>query len=157
MAVFKFNDNVDTDQIIPGQYLAITDPNELAKICMSGCDPTLAAKVKPGDLFVAGANFGCGSSREHAPIAIKALGVPCVVAKSFARIFYRNAINLGLPVIECPQAVEDYKDGDDLQVNFEESYIVNKTQNKRYDVPPFPESIQKIFKAGGAANMLKMQ
>lgn len=152
--IHLFPDNVDTDMIIPGQYLSISDSQELARYCMSGYDSTLAVKIAPGNIFVAGANFGCGSSREHAPVAIKSLGVKCIIAKSFARIFYRNAINIGLPVLQCPQAVDEITENDELEIDFAAGKIINKTHRKEYGFTPFPASIQKIIEAGGVINAL---
>lgn len=144
-----FPDNVDTDLIMPGQFLSISDPRELASHCMHGFDPGLASRVAPGDIFLAGANFGCGSSREHAPLSIKALGVRCIIAKSFARIFYRNAINLGLPALECPQAVAEVRPGDRLLADFEQGTICNKTKNEEYRFTPLPAFIRRIIEADG--------
>lgn len=150
--VWKYNDNVDTDVIIPARYLNMTDPNDLAKYCMEDIDKDFAAKVSKNDIIIAGENFGCGSSREHAPIAIKACGISAVIAKSFARIFYRNAINIGLPILENSQAVEEAENGDEIEVNFAKGEIKNITKNKIYKTAPFPESIQGIIKAGGLVN-----
>lgn len=150
--VFKYGDDIDTDVIIPARYLNSSDPAELAKHCMEDAIHStvkFAENVKPGDIIVAKKNFGCGSSREHAPIAIKASGVSCVIAKTFARIFYRNAINIGLPILECDEAAEDIDMGDQVEVNFDTGVITNKTKNKTYQAEPFPEFMQEMFKAGG--------
>ena len=145
-----FPDNVDTDLIMPGQFLSLSDPQELARYCMYGFDANLASKVAPGDIFVAGNNFGCGSSREHAPLSIKALGVQCVIAKSFARIFYRNAINLGLPVIQCPQAVENITGKDEVTFLLQQGKIINKTKNEEYDFAQFQSQFKKYLKPAGS-------
>ncbi len=147
--VWKFGDNIDTDVIIPARYLNTTDPEELAKHCMEDADPEFAKKVKKGDIIVAGRNFGCGSSREHAPIAIKACGISCVIAKSFARIFYRNAFNTGLLILECPEAVEKIDEGDELEVYPEEGKIINLTKKEEYHTKPLPEFMKDILEAGG--------
>jgi 3-isopropylmalate/(R)-2-methylmalate dehydratase small subunit len=148
-ALHFFPDNVDTDQIMPGQFLSLADPQELARHCMHGFDPGLASRISPGDIFIAGANFGCGSSREHAPLSIKTLGVHCVIATSFARIFYRNAINLGLPAVECPRAVAEVRPGDHLLASFEQGIIFNKTKKEEYRFAPFPAFIRRIIDADG--------
>ncbi len=150
--VIKYQDNVDTDVIIPARYLNTADPKELAKHCMEDLDKDFVTKVKTGDIMVAGNNFGCGSSREHAPIAIKESGIACIIAKSFARIFYRNAINIGLPIIEVDT---DIADKDEIEVDFSAGTIVNKTQNKSYEFKPFPPFLQNIISAGGLLNSLK--
>lgn len=147
--VFKYGDNVDTDVIIPARYLAIADPKELAEHCMEDIDKDFVHRVKPGDIMVAKKNFGCGSSREHAPLVIKVSGVSCVIAETFARIFYRNAINIGLPIIECPEAAEDIKDGDQVEVDFDSGMIYNRTTGKSYQGQAFPEFMQKLIRAGG--------
>ncbi|ADC90106.1 3-isopropylmalate dehydratase, small subunit [Thermocrinis albus DSM 14484] len=148
--VWKFGDNVDTDQIIPARYLNTTDPYELAQHVMEDSEhPEFAKEHQPGDIIVAGKNFGSGSSREHAPIAIKYAGVPVVIAKSFARIFFRNAINIGLPIVEVPQAVDEISHGDELEVDLDKGVIKNLTTGKEYSVKRFPEEIQAILKAGG--------
>ncbi len=147
--VFKFGDNIDTDAIIPARYLNTSDPDELAKHCMEDADPEFAQKVRPGDIIVAGANFGCGSSREHAPIAIKAAGVSCVIAKSFARIFYRNAFNMGLPIFESQEPAEEIKTGDEIEVNAETGEIHNLTTGKTYRCQPIPEFMRNLLKEGG--------
>ncbi|CUH93411.1 3-isopropylmalate dehydratase small subunit [Herbinix luporum] len=152
--VHRYGDNVDTDVIIPARYLNTSDPKELAKYCMIDIDKDFTSKVKPGDIMVAGKNFGCGSSREHAPIAIKASGISCVIAETFARIFYRNSINIGLPIIECPEASKDIEDGDELEVDFDKGIIYNLTKKKQYQGQAFPEFMQKIIKAEGLINYI---
>lgn len=152
--VFKYGDNVDTDVIIPARYLNTQDAKELASHCMEDIDPKFALKVKQGDIIVGGSNFGCGSSREHAPIAIKASGVKLVIAKSFARIFYRNSINIGLAILECEQA-ESINRGDFLKVNLDNGEILNLTKDETYKVKPFPEFIQNIIKNNGYINSVK--
>ncbi len=147
--VFKYGDNVDTDVIIPARYLNVSDGNELAKYCMIDIDDQFASKVQKGDIIVAGKNFGCGSSREHAPLAIKCAGISCVIAPTFARIFFRNSINIGLPIMECPEAAEDIKDGDKVSVDFSTGVITNETTGKTYKAEPFPEFMQKIIASGG--------
>lgn len=147
--VFKYASNVDTDVIIPARYLNTSDPQELAVHCMEDIDATFVKRVKTGDIIVAEDNFGCGSSREHAPIAIKASGVSCVIANSFARIFYRNSINIGLPIVECPEAVAEISAGDNVEVDFDEGKIINKTTGKSYKTQPYPEFMQKLISAGG--------
>lgn len=147
--VIKYGDNIDTDVIIPARYLNTTDHKELASHCMEDIDKEFVNKVKDGDIMVGGANFGCGSSREHAPIAIKASGISCVIAKDFARIFYRNAINIGLPILECDEAAKDIKAGDEVSVDFNTGVITNVTTEKSYKAEPFPEFMQKIMAAGG--------
>ena len=144
----KYGDHVDTDVIIPARYLASQDEKELASHCMEDIDKEFHAKAKDGDIIVAGLNFGCGSSREHAPIARKASGISCVIAKSFARIFYRNAINIGLAILECPEAAEDISDGDSVSVDFDTGIITNATKNKTYKAEPFPEFIKKMIADG---------
>ena len=141
----KYGDNVDTDVIIPARYLNTSDHAELAKHCMEDIDKTFVERVKKGDVMVAGKNFGCGSSREHAPIAIKASGISCVIAETFARIFYRNAINIGLPILECAEAAKDIKEGDEIAVDFETGVINNLTTGKSYKSVPFPEFMQEII------------
>ena len=153
--VYKYGDNVDTDVIIPARYLNAPSPDELAKHCMEDIDATFAQKVQPGDIIVGGANFGCGSSREHAPIAIRACGVSCVIAPSFARIFYRNAINIGFPIVECAQAAEEIQAGDQVDVDFSTGVITDTTQGKTWKATPFPEFIDGIIKSGGLLNSLK--
>jgi 3-isopropylmalate/(R)-2-methylmalate dehydratase small subunit len=144
-----YGDNVDTDVIIPARYLTVWNPAELAGHCLEDLDVEFVAKVRPGDMIVAGDNFGCGSSREHAPIAIKAAGVSCIIARSFARIFFRNAINVGLPALVCPEAVDATKTGDELAVDLGAGRIENLTQAKSYQAEPFPEFLQQIIAAGG--------
>lgn len=155
--VHKFGDNIDTDVIIPARYLNTSSHNELGKHCMEDIDKDFAKKVLKGDMIVAGKNFGCGSSREHAPIAIKASGVSCVIASTFARIFYRNAINIGLPILECDEASKDIEDKDEIQVDFDTGIIFNKTKNKMYQAEPFPEFIQNIIRAGGLLKSLNQR
>ena len=155
--VFKYGDNVDTDVIIPARYLNVSDANELAKHCLEDLDSKFINDVKKGDIIVAGANFGCGSSREHAPLAIKTAGISCVIAKSFARIFYRNAINIGLPILECSEAISSIKSGDRLEIDLKNGVIKNLTNNKIFTTKPFPEFIMKIVTAGGLINYLKKQ
>lgn len=150
--VFKYGNNVDTDVIIPARYLDTSDPKELAKFCMKDIDEDFAKNVKAGDIIVALNNFGCGSSREHAPIAIKASNIKCVIAKSFARIFYRNAFNIGLPIIECSEACDNIDDGDFVDVDFEKGIIINLTKNQQYSYEPFPQFIQEIIKFNGLIN-----
>ena len=150
--VHKFGDNVDTDVIIPARYLNVPDPAELAKHCMEDIDVDFAKKVNKGDIIVANKNFGCGSSREHAPIAIKASGVSCVIAETFARIFYRNAINIGLPIIECPEAAKGIDEGDEVEIDFDSGKIIDKTKNEEYQGQAFPEFMQKIISSGGLIN-----
>jgi 3-isopropylmalate/(R)-2-methylmalate dehydratase small subunit len=147
--VWQYGDNVDTDAIIPARYLNVSTPEELARHCMEDIDTNFAATAQPGDIIVAGENFGCGSSREHAPLAIKGAGVACVVAKSFARIFYRNAINVGLPILECPQAVAETSQGDRLTVNLVRGTITNERSGCVYQTSPFPAFIMSIIQAGG--------
>jgi 3-isopropylmalate/(R)-2-methylmalate dehydratase small subunit len=147
--VFKYGDNVDTDVIIPARYLNSSDPAELARHCMEDIDKDFIKAVKQGDIIVAEKNFGCGSSREHAPIAIKASGVGCVIAETFARIFYRNAINIGLPIIECPEAANGIEAGDEVEVDFDSGLITNKTKGVQYQGQSFPEFMQKLIAAGG--------
>ncbi|MCF6095618.1 3-isopropylmalate dehydratase small subunit [Thermovorax subterraneus] len=151
----KYGDNVDTDVIIPARYLNTTDPKELAAHCMEDLDPEFKNKVRPGDIIVAGANFGCGSSREHAPIAIKASGISCVIAETFARIFFRNAINIGLPIVECPEAARDIKDGDQVAVDLTTGEITNLTTGKVYKAPPFPPFMQELIKLGGLVEYVR--
>ncbi len=154
---FVYGNNVDTDVIIPARHLNTSDPQELASHCMEDIDSNFVHKVAKGDMIVAGKNFGCGSSREHAPLAIKSSGISCVIAKTFARIFYRNAINIGLPILECEVAVEEIKADDKLEVDFKKGIIVNITQNKTYETQPFPPFIQKIIEADGLVNHVKQQ
>ncbi|MBR4579304.1 MAG: 3-isopropylmalate dehydratase small subunit [Oscillospiraceae bacterium] len=147
--VHKYGDNVDTDVIVPGKYLSLNDPKALASICMEGIDPEFPRRVKEGDVMVGGANFGCGSSREHAPIGIKAAGISCIIAESFARIFYRNSINLGLPVLEAPEAAREISAGDEVTVDMAAGIIRNRTTGREYAFVPFPPSIMQIILAGG--------
>lgn len=146
---WKYGDNVNTDEIIPARYLNTSDPKELAKHCMEDIDTSFAKCVKKGDIIVAQENFGCGSSREHAPISIKEAGVSCIIANSFARIFYRNAINIGLPILECKEAVKDADKGDILEVDLSAGTISNLTKNKFYKSSPFPKFIKDLISAGG--------
>ncbi len=152
--VHKYGNNVDTDVIIPARHLNTQDHKELASHCMEDIDKDFINKVKQGDIMVAGDNFGCGSSREHAPIAIKAAGIDCVIATTFARIFYRNSINIGLPIMECPEASEKIDEGDEVEVDFDSGIIRNLTKGEEYQAHPFPESIQKIIRAGGLLNSI---
>ena len=152
--VFKYGDNVDTDVIIPARYLNSSDPAELAKHCMEDIDKDFVSNVKNGDIIVADKNFGCGSSREHAPIAIKACGISCVIAETFARIFYRNAINIGLPIIECPEAAAGIDDGDEVSVDFDSGIITNITKNTTYKGQPFPKFMQQIIDSEGLVNYI---
>jgi 3-isopropylmalate/(R)-2-methylmalate dehydratase small subunit len=153
--VHKYGDNVDTDVIIPARYLNTASHEELAKHCMEDIDAEFVSKVKHGDIIVANKNFGCGSSREHAPIAIKASGISCVIASTFARIFYRNSINIGLPILECPEAAKEIRDGDEVEVNFDSGKILDKTLGKTFQAQPFPPFIQNIIEKGGLLNSLK--
>lgn len=153
--VFKYPDNVDTDVIIPARYLNTSDAKELALHCMEDIDTEFVKNVNKGDIMVAGWNFGCGSSREHAPLVIKTCGTGCVIAKSFARIFYRNAINIGLPILECPEAADEINAGDEVEVNFDTGVITDKTIGKTYKAQPFPEFIQNIIAKGGLLASLK--
>lgn len=153
--VFKYPDNVDTDVIIPARYLNTSDAKELALHCMEDIDTEFVKNVNKGDIMVAGWNFGCGSSREHAPLVIKTCGTGCVIAKSFARIFYRNAINIGLPILECPEAAKEINAGDEVEVNFDTGVITDKTTGKTYKAQPFPEFIQNIIAKGGLLASLK--
>lgn len=153
--VHKYGDNIDTDIIIPARYLNTSDSAELAKHCMEPIDEDFFKNVKNGDIMVGGFNFGCGSSREHAPIAIKACGISCVIAKSFARIFYRNAINIGLAIMECPEAADGIDNGDEVSVDFETGIITNVTKGQEYKAMPFPEFIDNIIKNGGLLNSIK--
>jgi 3-isopropylmalate dehydratase, small subunit len=153
--VHKYGDNVDTDVIIPARYLNSSDPKELALHCMEDIDKNFVKSVKSGDVIVATHNFGCGSSREHAPIAIKESGISCVIASSFARIFYRNAINTALPILECEEAADKIQNGDEIEVDFDTGVIINKTRNEAYQAKPFPDFIKQIINAGGLLNSLK--
>ena len=148
---YKYGDNVDTDVIIPARYLNTPDAKELAKHCMEDIDTAFASAVKPGEIMVAGRNFGCGSSREHAPLAIKTCGVACVIAATFARIFYRNALNIGLPILECPEAAKAIKAGDTVSVDFDTGVITDETTGKSFQGEPFPPFMQELIAAGGLA------
>ena len=154
---YKFGDNVDTDQIIPAKYLVTTDPKELAKHCMEMADADFPNKAKTGDILVAGRNFGCGSSREHAPLAIKGLGLGLVIAESFARIFFRNCINIGMPILECPDAAREIISGDQLEIDLDKGQIRNVTQGKTYKAQPFPDFMQQIVRAGGLMPYVKQR
>lgn len=153
--VHKYGDHVDTDVIIPARYLQIADIKELTTHTMEDIDKDFTKNVQKGDIIVAGKNFGSGSSREHAPIVIKESGISCVIAESFARIFFRNSINIGLPVLECPQAAKEINSGDKIEVDLNTGIIKNLTQNKEYQAPPFPEFMQEIINAGGLVNHIK--
>ena len=155
--VFKYGDNVDTDVIIPARYLNSSDPKELAGHCMEDIDQNFVKQVKDGDIIVATKNFGCGSSREHAPIAIKAAGVSCVIAETFARIFYRNAINIGLPIVECEEAAKDIDAGDEVEVDFDTGIITDKTKGTTYQGQAFPEFMQKIIDCEGLVNYINQK
>lgn len=152
--VFKYGDNIDTDVIIPARYLNTADAKELASRCMVDIDPDFTKNVKAGDIMVAGQNFGCGSSREHAPLAIKTCGVSCIIAESFARIFYRNAINIGMPILECAPAAKEIEAGDIVEVDFGSGLITNISKNKSYQAQPFPAFIQNIINEGGLLNSI---
>lgn len=154
--VHKFGDNVNTDDIIPAKFLNTTDPKELASHCMEGISADFAKKVKTGDIIIAGKNFGCGSSREHAPFSIKSAGVSCVIAETFARIFYRNSINIGLPILESAEAAAEIKNGDEIEVDFDSGEVKNITTGKIYKSQSFPEFMRKIIAAGGLLNMLNI-
>lgn len=153
--VFRYGDNVDTDVIIPARYLNTPNGKELAMHCMEDIDANFVKEVKPGDVIVADKNFGCGSSREHAPLAIKEAGVSCVIAKTFARIFYRNAINIGLPILECEAAANGIQKGDEVEINFDTGVITNVTKGESYQAQPFPPFMQEIIKKGGLVNKIK--
>ena len=155
MKVYKYGDNVDTDVIIPARYLNAPDEKSLASHCMEDIDAQFASTVEAGDIVVGGGNFGCGSSREHAPLAIKACGVKCVIAKSFARIFYRNAINIGLPILECPEAVDGISAGDQVSVDFGTGMILNETTGASFQAAPFPAFVNGIIENGGLLKSLK--
>ena len=155
--VFKYGDNVDTDLIIPARYLNSSEPSELAAHCMEDIDREFIHQVKKGDIIVAEKNFGCGSSREHAPIAIKAAGVSCVIAETFARIFYRNAINIGLPIVECAQAAKEIENGDQVEVDFDSGVIKDVTKGTEYQGQAFPEFMQKIIAAEGLVNYINQK
>ncbi len=152
MKIYKYKDNVDTDVIIPARYLNSFDAKELASHAMVDIDPNFASTVEKGDIIVAGQNFGCGSSREHAPLCLKTAGVKCVIAKSFARIFYRNSINIGFPIMECEEAADKIEKGDEVEVDFSTGVITNKTKNETYQSQPFPEFLQKMIDADGLVN-----
>lgn len=154
--IFKYGDNVDTDVIIPARYLNSSESGELAKHCMEDIDKDFVNKVKQGDMIVANKNFGCGSSREHAPMAIKAAGISCVIAETYARIFYRNAFNIGLPILECPEAAEKINAGDQVEVDFDTGKIVNLTKNESYQAQPIPPFMQQMIEAGGLINRTKV-
>ena len=153
--VFKYGDNVDTDGIIPARYLNTSDAKELAAHCMEDVDTAFAGQVRPGDILVAGRNFGCGSSREHAPLAILTSGVGCVTAASFARIFYRNALNIALPILECPEAAESIADGDEVSVDFETGKITDHTTGRTFTAEAFPPFMRELIRAGGLAAYLR--
>lgn len=153
-SVFKYGDNIDTDVIIPARYLNSSDAKELALHCMEDIDKDFVKNVNKGDIIVANKNFGCGSSREHAPLAIKSAGVSCVIAETFARIFYRNSINIGLPIIECPEAAKGIEAGDEVEVDFDSGKIYNKTKGTKFQGEPFPEFMQKIIAAEGLVNYI---
>lgn len=153
----KYGDNVDTDVIIPARYLNTSDPDELAKYCMKDIDEEFVSRVQKGDIMVAGKNFGCGSSREHAPIAIKASGISCVIAETFARIFYRNAINIGLPILECAEAAKDISNGDIIEVDFDTGLIINVTTGREYKGVPFPKFMQEIMASEGLVGYIRHQ
>lgn len=155
MKIYKYGDNVDTDVIIPARYLNAPDEKSLASHCMEDIDTQFASTVEPGDIIVANDNFGCGSSREHAPLAIRASGVKCVIAASFARIFYRNAINIGLPIMECPQAAAEIQVGDTVSVDFSTGVITDETTGKTYQSAPFPAFVEGIISSGGLLKSLK--
>lgn len=154
---WKFGNDINTDEIIPARYLNTSDPKELASHCMEDADPEFMNKISRGDVIVAGNNFGCGSSREHAPIAIKAANISCVIAKSFARIFYRNSINIGLPIVESPEAAEDIKPGDNIEIDFDSGKIKNLTTGKEYTAKPFPPFMQDIISKGGLMNKIRSE
>jgi 3-isopropylmalate/(R)-2-methylmalate dehydratase small subunit len=153
---WKYRDNVNTDEIIPARYLNTTDEKELSSHCMEGIDPDFVKKAKKGDIIVAGENFGCGSSREHAPISIKAFGVSCVIAKSFARIFFRNAINIGLPIFESKEAAMEINEGDEVQVDMNLGKIINLTAKKEYSFTPFADEMKDIIRAGGLMEYVRL-
>ncbi|MGI6707149.1 MAG: 3-isopropylmalate dehydratase small subunit [Clostridia bacterium] len=153
--VIKYGDNVDTDVIIPARYLTSSDPSVLASHCMEDLDPSFSQRVKKGDILVAGKNFGCGSSREHAPIAIKASGISCVIAETFARIFYRNAVNIGMPIVESKEAAVDIQEGDEVEIDVDTGIIYNHTRGSQYQGVPFPPFMQEIMAADGLINYVK--
>lgn len=152
---FKFGDDVNTDVILPGKYLNLQDPQQLAQHCMESEDPEFVHKAKPGDIMVAGKNFGCGSSREHAPISIKALGISCVIASTFARIFFRSAINIGLPIVECDEAARSINQGDEVSVDFDTGLITDHTTGQQWQADPFPPFLQKLIAVGGLVEYSK--
>lgn len=152
---WKYGDNVNTDEIIPARYLNTIDPGELAKHCMEDMDLEFACRVRQGDILVAGKNFGCGSSREHAPLSIKASGISCVIASNFARIFFRNAINIGLPIIESPKASDEISTGDELKVYLGLGKVMNLTTGKEYETVPYPDFMQELIASGGLMNYIK--
>lgn len=154
---WKYSNNVNTDEIIPARYLNTTDEKELASHCMEDVDPAFVNKAKAGDIITAGENFGCGSSREHAPISIKAFGITCVIAKSFARIFFRNSINIGLPIFESKEAAEEINEGDEVSIDIAQSKIINSTTNKEYSFTPFPDEMKDIISAGGLMEYVKQR
>ncbi len=154
---WKFGNDINTDEIIPARYLNTSDPDELAVHCMEDADEKFMEKMAPGDIIVAGSNFGCGSSREHAPIAIKAAKISCVIADSFARIFFRNSINIGLPIIEAPDAAKEINEGDEIEVDFDTGEIRNITTGKNYQAKPFPPFMQDIIKKGGLMNKVRSE
>ncbi len=153
----KYGDNVDTDVIIPARYLNSSDPKELAQHCMEDIDKEFVNKVQPGDIMIGGKNFGCGSSREHAPISIKASGISCVIAETFARIFYRNSINIGLPIMECPEAAKAISEGDEVEVDFDSGVITDKTTGETFTGQAFPEFMQKIIDSEGLINYINQK
>jgi 3-isopropylmalate/(R)-2-methylmalate dehydratase small subunit len=153
--IIKYGDNVDTDVIIPARYLNTSDPAELAKHCMEDLDKSFVNRVNKGDIMAAGKNFGCGSSREHAPMALKASGISCIIAETFARIFFRNSLNIGLPIIECPQAVEGISEGDDVEVDFIRGRISNRTTGREYVIEPFPGFMQMLIDNNGLIESIK--
>ena len=155
--VFRYGDNVDTDVIIPARYLNTSDGKELAMHCMEDIDADFVKEVKEGDIIVADKNFGCGSSREHAPLAIKEAGISCVIARTFARIFYRNAINIGLPILECEAAADGISKSDEVEINFDTGVITNVTKGETYQAQPFPPFMQDIIRQGGLVNKIKAQ
>jgi 3-isopropylmalate/(R)-2-methylmalate dehydratase small subunit len=154
---WKFGNDINTDEIIPARYLNVSDPKELAKHCMEDADPDFIKKISSGDIIVAGKNFGCGSSREHAPIAIKSANISCVLAESFARIFYRNCLNMGLAILEAPDAAKEIKEGDTIEINFDSGEINNKTSGKTYKAKPFPPFMQDLINKGGLMNKIRSE
>jgi 3-isopropylmalate/(R)-2-methylmalate dehydratase small subunit len=155
--VIKYGNNIDTDVIIPARYLNTSDVKELASHCMEDIDKSFSSRVKVGDVMVGGKNFGCGSSREHAPIAIKESGISCIIAETFARIFYRNSINIGLPIMECEEAAKDINESDEIAIDVNTGVITNITKNKTYQAEPFPEFMQEIIKNGGLINYIRQE